>query len=95
MPMKEILRAVKAYLKQTDLFLLITALIATAYGILLIYSATLSYNSTAFVKVQLLAAMIGVIAFVICSLIDLDLFARYWKVLCFEHSANLLSVGFR
>ena len=80
----EILRAFQSighYLRHTDLYLLILAMAASTYGIFLIYSATLSYETNKFVVVQTAGMMIGIVAFIIMSLIDIDNLARYWKII--------------
>ena len=76
------LRSAAHYLKNTDLYLLILALCCSAYSLVLINSATAS--STAhdrFMLVQGVATVIGVGAFVVMSLIDLEDIKRYWRVL--------------
>ena len=76
------LRSAAHYLKNTDLYLLILALCCSAYSLVLINWATAS--STAhdrFMLVQGVATVIGVGAFVVMSLIDLEDIKRYWRVL--------------
>lgn len=85
-----IAKALKNYFKQIDLILLIFALIATACGVLLITSATMSSNPMSYVKIQVASACIGILAFFIISLIDLDAICNLWKVL---YVLNILLIG--
>ncbi len=67
------------YLKNTDLFLLIVALVCSIYGICLIYSATLTSGSLRYIAVQAVATVLGVGAFVVMSLIDLEAISGWWR----------------
>ena len=64
---RELLRDI---LRQTDLVLLALCCAATAYGILMIYSATRYMNSMREVLVQTGGAAIGIILFFLLSLVD-------------------------
>ncbi len=68
------------YLKNTDLFLLLVALICSVYGIRLIYSATLTTGQIKFVVVQSAAILIGVGAYVVISLIDFEAMSGWWRL---------------
>ncbi len=67
------------YLKSTDLFLLFTALTCSVYGICLIYSATLTTGKIRYVQVQAFATLLGVVVFIIMSLIDLEAMRGWWR----------------
>lgn len=54
------------YFRQTDLVLLALCCIATAFGILMIYSATRYMNTLRLVLVQTGGAVIGIILFSCC-----------------------------
>ena len=69
------------YFKHTDLYLLILSILASSYGIALIYSATRSYETDKFIIVQAVGMGLGIVAFIIMSLIEIDNLARYWKIL--------------
>src|SRR5574344_1161323 len=73
------MRSVWHYLRHTDLYLLIIALCCSAYGSVLVYSATLSYETNKFIVVQSCAIALGLAIFVIASLVDLETVGRYWK----------------
>lgn len=78
--MSKILHNIKNYLSHIDLFILITSIICSIYGVILVFSATSSYNSPKFVLVQSGAIFIGLIAFVIFSLIDFENISDIWKI---------------
>ena len=72
--------SISQYLKHTDKYLLFLSLACSAYGLILVSSATASYDSTSFVTVQSLAMLIGLIAYIIVSIIDVDHFKGSWKL---------------
>ena len=87
------LRSAAHYLKNTDLYLLVLALCCSVYSLVLINSATAS--STAhdrFMLVQGVATAIGVVAFIVMSLIDLEDVKRYWRVLLLFNLCMQLSM---
>ncbi len=67
------------YLKNTDMFLLLTALTCSIYGICLIYSATLTTGQTKYVAVQSIATVIGIAVFVVMSLIEFEAMRGWWR----------------
>lgn len=75
------LRATWHYIKHTDLYLLFLALVCSSYGLVLISSATSSYGTNRYMLVQSLAICIGVIAFIITSLVDFETFIPHWKLI--------------
>ena len=85
-------RAVWHYIRNTDLHLLFLALCCTGYSLVLINSATQSTGSDRYVTIQAAAAGIGVAAFIIISLIDVERLKRYWRLLLILNLAIQLSV---
>jgi len=85
-------RAILDYLKKADLLLLALCVVSTVYGIILIYSATLSDSAgpRQYVIVQLAALAIGIFLFVIFSIIDIEIIADRWKWLL---AFNILFIG--
>lgn len=69
----------KKYFKQIDLCLIIFALAAAAYGLLLITSATWSKNPMSYIKIQAFAACIGIAIFFLLSFFDVDSISALWK----------------
>lgn len=81
----DVFKAITHYIKNTDLYLMILALICSGYGMVLIYSATLNPattldGSTRNLIVQGAAIIIGLGAFVVMSLIDLEAMSGWWKI---------------
>ena len=81
----DIIKKVTHYITNTDLYLVILALLCSAYGMVLIYSATLNPataldGSTRNLFIHGAAILIGLIAFVIMSLIDLETMSGWWKI---------------
>lgn len=81
----DVFKTVRHYLKNTDLYLLVLAFLCSAYGMVLIYSATLNPvsgldGSTRNLFVQAAAIIIGLGAFVVMSLIDLETMSGWWKI---------------
>lgn len=77
--MGNVFKSIWQYIRNTDLYLLFLALISSSYGVILIYSATRGYDTNKFIVVQTGAILIGVIGFVIVSLIDFENIAPAWK----------------
>lgn len=96
--MKAKLTALKNYLKKCDLVLLAIALVLSAIGVVAIYSATRYLpkvsNPNKLIIVQCGAIVIGVAAFFIASLIDLDRFGDLWPAAYVLNLVMLLSLKF-
>ena len=73
---------IKDTVRKADLVLLLLCLVATAFGCLVISSATNAEGSLRYVLVQILAATLGVFLFFIVSSVDADFFSehRSWLV---------------
>lgn len=82
-------RSMKNFFRQIDAKLLIVALIASAFGMVLIASATQSMGSSSFIKVQLVAVLAGVFLYLVLSWLDLDSVSSWWK---YVYIANLLLI---
>ena len=77
-PMDYILRAVRDYLKKSDILLLLIALVASGIGMVLINSATWNMaGRTKLLLVQLLAIGLGAVCYLIASVFEMERFARY------------------
>ncbi|GHV33273.1 rod shape-determining protein RodA [Clostridia bacterium] len=87
--MKEAGKAVRRFFRGADMFLLIICLLAAAYGILLITSATRSLpnGSAGYIVRQLTACGLGVALFIIFTLIDIHIYAKLWKLLALFNAA--------
>ena len=58
-------QAVKTYLRTADMLLLVLSLAASGLGLVLIFSATRSFDTNRYVLVQALAVFLGLIGFII------------------------------
>jgi Bacterial cell division membrane protein len=75
--------SLREFYKRGDLLLLALCLLASAFGVVMIFSATqyLGSESRA-VRTQLIALALGVVVYIACSFVDIDLFLeRSWKFL--------------
>lgn len=87
---KYIYTAVRDFFKTADIFLLVICLLLSAIGMVLIYSATRSYETNSYIYIQLISIIIGIILFVILSIIDIDIITQKWPVLLVF---NILIIG--
>ena len=74
-------KLVGSYFRMGDTLLLALCLLASVFGLVLIYSATRSYETGRYMLVQGLALGVGVILFVVFSLIDTDVLTDRWYLL--------------
>lgn len=81
---------IRKYLKQIDLCMIIFAIMATVYGVILITSATWTKNPMSYVRIQVVAACIGLVIFFVLSMFDLDSICALWKPI---YVLNLLLIG--
>ena len=89
------LRATAHYFRNTDLYLLLLAICCSVYGLVLINSATASsILHDRYMTVQAAAIGIGLIAFIIMSLVDLESIKRYWRILLIINVVVQLSLYF-
>ena len=72
--MKRIGKAVGNYLRMADTPLMLLCIAASVFGLVLIFSATRSYENGRYMPVQALALFIGLVLFVVFSVIDVDVF---------------------
>ena len=71
--------ASKNYLVKSDFVLLILCIICTVFGVVIISSATNSFQTNSYVYIQVASLILGIGAYVVFSLIDLDLITDKWK----------------
>lgn len=74
--MRKILQGFLDFFRKGDLLLLLLCLGTTAFGVVIVASTTNSYGSTRYVIIQLAAAVIGVLLFILFSSIDMDVFSE-------------------
>lgn len=79
------LKSVGYFLKETDLILLLTCIATSAFGVLMVHSATMSSLSEGVmmsrdVKIMIIAITLGLIACVFISVIDYEIIIRLWPL---------------
>lgn len=78
--MKKVLPHIKEFFRRADMLLFSLSLICALFGLVVIWSATQHLDNPArYVIVQSLGIFIGVAAYVVITVIDLDIFAQHWK----------------
>jgi len=78
--MRNVLGALKRFAKRADMVLLVLCIISAVFGLLLVASASRNtVNNRVFV--QTVAIAIGVVLFIVFSLIDIDVFADRYIIL--------------
>ncbi len=79
--------AIRAYFSECDISLFISSLIASLLGLVLIQSATASYGSSKYMIVQIIGIILGILLYLMSTVVDLEQISKLWKVLFI---ANLL-----
>ena len=79
--MQAVLRAIRDFIRKADMTLLALCIAASVYGIVVISSATNYMGSTSYVRTQSLALALGVIIFIVLTLIDVDIIAERREIL--------------
>ena len=73
--------SLREFYKRGDLLLLALCLLAAGFGVVMIFSATQYLDTNANVSRQLIALAMGVVVYIACSFVDIDLFLeRGWKL---------------
>ena len=78
--MKKIFPAVKYFFKHADMLLFFLCLVCSVFGIIIIASATSTYEdgSLRYVLIQTFALIIGIALFVVLTVIDIDIIVDKW-----------------
>ena len=80
--MNTLLSPFREFMRKGDLLLLFLCLLASGYGLVLINSATQYFETSRFVFIQLVAVVLGVIAYILLTFVDFQLFVeKNWKLL--------------
>ena len=75
--MRQFLSEFKSFLRKGDLVLLLLCLATTTFGVVMISSTNNYRGSLRYVIIQIAAASIGVLLFMIISSIDVDFFSEH------------------
>jgi rod shape determining protein RodA len=79
--MQTVIAAIRTFWKGADLLLLLLCLIASVFGVIVISSATAYLGSTRYVVIQCIAIVLGVIFYILFSLLDIDVIAERRELL--------------
>ncbi len=80
--LKKITQAVGTFIRQTDRFLIISCVLAAAYGFILVYSATITAGGAfSDCLMQLACIVLGLIIALVISRLDYEVIASIWPVL--------------
>lgn len=92
--LKKFLPQLRDFVHRADMFLFTMSVICAIYGIIVIASATKSYEngSAQYVIVQTLALVLGILLFIAMTVIDVDIFAQHWTWLYGLSALLLLSL---
>lgn len=79
--MNTLLSPLQEFWKKGDKLLLLLCLLASGYGVALIFSATRYNGNDQAVIIQIVAILLGVVAYILCTFIDFQLFVeKNWKL---------------
>ena len=79
--MRSVGRAISDFVKKADMVLLLLCIITTIFGIVVISSATAALGSNRYVTVQTAALILGVVIYIILTLVDVDIIAERRELL--------------
>ena len=79
--MRDIFRAIGEFVRKADMVLLALCAAASCFGVAIIASATNYLGNSRYVKVQLLAIALGVLVYIVLTLIDIDIIAERREIL--------------
>lgn len=81
---------IRAFLKRADMLLFSLCLITSILGIVIISSATKSYDNASYVYVQIASLIIGIVLYFLFTVIDADIIADQWPLMLITEIALLL-----
>ncbi len=82
----------RQFFQRADIFLLVMSVICASYGLVLVSRATASMGSSKFIIVQAFSLFLGLIAFVVLTVLDVDILGEQWKWLCVINVALLVAL---
>lgn len=84
----------KKNFKQFDYILLLTTLILCSFGLVMIYSATLSFETLSYVKTQAISTGIGLLAIIVLIILDYQLLGKLYIPIYIACNLLLLATVF-
>jgi len=92
------LEELKDFTKKGDMFLLVLCLIVAGFGVICIASATTAEKfdgNFRYIALQLVAILMGVVAYILISSVDLDILSEYrWLLVAFNCMLLLMLIPF-
>ena len=88
--MRQYFQELKNFFRKGDMVLLLLCLITTAFGVLMIASATNHMGNLRYIIIQIIAALLGVFLYMIISSIDVDFFSEHRMALLIFNTGLLL-----
>jgi rod shape determining protein RodA len=88
--MRQYLQELKNFFRKGDLVLLLLCLITTAYGVIMISTATNYRGNLRYIIIQIIAAALGVLMYIMVSSFDVDFFSEHRTALVVFNSFLLL-----
>ena len=82
----------RQFFQRADIFLLVMSVICASYGLVLVSRATASMGSSKFIIIQAFSLFLGLIAFVVLTVLDADILGEQWKWLCVINVALLVAL---
>ena len=79
--MQAIFRAIREFTRKADMVLLLLCVTATIFGIVIISSATDYLGSARYVRIQTFSLILGIILYVLLTLLDVDIIAERRELL--------------
>ena len=78
--MKTLFSPLQEFLKKGDMLLLSLCLLASGFGVALIFSATRYNDNNKEVAVQIVAILLGILVYILCTYVDFESFVeKNWK----------------
>lgn len=90
--MKKALAGIGDFVKRADMLLLLLCCVCSIFGIVVISSATKTYETSQFVIVQTGAFILGIALYILLTVIDIDIIADKWPFLFVFDTLFLLSL---
>ena len=88
--MRQYLQELKNFFRKGDLVLLLLCLITTTYGVIMISTATNYRGNLRYIIIQIAAAALGVMMYILVSSFDVDFFSEHRTSLVVFNSFVLL-----
>lgn len=74
--MKTLFSPLQEFLKKGDMLLLSLCLLASGFGVALIFSATRYNDNNKEVAVQIVAILLGILVYILCTYVDFESFVE-------------------